>query len=277
MLIVATLRTGEPHDGRGAARRAGRGPGHGAGAPRAAGRRGDGGPGAAAARRARPTTSFVAACHRTTGGNPLLLRQLLRALAGRGRPAGRVARRHGERDRLPRRVEHGADAARPAARRLHRGRPRARRARRRRELPAVAALAELDETTPRRRHRGAGPGRGAARPDRPLGFVHPLVGEAVYQRTVQRRAGALPRARGRRADGRRVPRPSRWPRTSCSRRGAGRPAGGRGCCATAAATAAERGAADVGRAPTWSGRWPSRRQTTSGPTLLRRARPARDA
>ena len=49
--------------------------------------------------------------------------------AGRGRPAGRLARRHGERDRVAGGVEHGADAPVPAADRLHGGRPGARGAR----------------------------------------------------------------------------------------------------------------------------------------------------
>ena len=78
VLIVATLRTGEPHDDDGAAR----------GADRSTRRPCRCGP-ARSARGASPTSCasrlgagadapFVAACHRTTSGNPLLLRQLLR-------------------------------------------------------------------------------------------------------------------------------------------------------------------------------------------------------
>ena len=44
--------------------------------------------------------AFVAACFRTTSGNPLLLRQLLRALEAEGVRPGRLARRHGARDRV---------------------------------------------------------------------------------------------------------------------------------------------------------------------------------
>ena len=123
--------------------------------------------------------SFIAACHRTTGGNPLLLRQLMHALRVEGvRPDASHAHTVnaiGSRAisslvlmrlrRLPpdcllvaRSVAVLGDGA---------------------ELPAVAALSGLEE-----------PAAAAAiaqlaraevlRVDQPLGFVHPLIGEAVY-------------------------------------------------------------------------------------------------
>jgi len=123
---------------------------------------------------------FVAACHRTTGGNPLLLRQLLRALQVEGvRPDASHAdtvNAIGSRAvssmvlmRL-RRLPADCTAVARAVAVLGDGA----------ELPVVAALAQLDE------------GQTAAaiavlaraevvRVDQPLGFVHPLVGEAVYQ------------------------------------------------------------------------------------------------
>ena len=67
---------------------------------------------------------FIAACHRTTAGNPLLLRQLLRALQVEGIRPDAVARRHRQRHRVTRGLQHGADAAEAAARRVHGGRPR---------------------------------------------------------------------------------------------------------------------------------------------------------
>lgn len=122
---------------------------------------------------------FLHACHRTTGGNPLLLRQLLRALeADHVRP-----------------VASNADTVRAIGSRavsslvLHRflRMPEASRVVARAvavlgdgsSLPDVAALAGLDE-----------PATGAAlaalaraevlRDDQQIGFVHPLVDAAVY-------------------------------------------------------------------------------------------------
>ena len=65
---------------------------------------------------AEPDRAFRAACHRTTGGNPLLVRQLLNALETETRQAGRRARGRGARDRLTRGFELGAAAARAPAR-----------------------------------------------------------------------------------------------------------------------------------------------------------------
>ena len=122
---------------------------------------------------------FLSACHRTTGGNPLLLRQLLRALEVEGvRPDSSHAdtvTAIGSRAvssmvllRL-RRLPPACTTVARAVAVLGDGA----------ELPTVAALARLDDD-----------GTAAAlallaraevlRAERPLGFVHPLVGEAIY-------------------------------------------------------------------------------------------------
>ena len=124
--------------------------------------------------------TFVAACHRTTGGNPLLLRQLLRALQVEGvRPDAshadtvnaigsravssmvlmRLGRLPAECTAVARAIAVLGDGC---------------------ELVDVATLTGLDEQA------AAGAIATLARvevlrPDRPLGFVHPLVGDAVYQ------------------------------------------------------------------------------------------------
>jgi DNA-binding CsgD family transcriptional regulator len=123
--------------------------------------------------------AFSAACHEATGGNPLLLRQLLRALeAERVSPdASRVdvVRAVGPRAasstvlvRLAR-LAHRAVAVARSVSVLGESA----------ELPAVAALAGLDEPAV-----AAATGELARaeilRPDLPLGFVHPLVRDAVY-------------------------------------------------------------------------------------------------
>ncbi len=123
---------------------------------------------------------FALACHRTTSGNPLLLRQLLRALEADGvRPDAAhadVVVAVGSRAvssmvllRL-RRLGGAAPVVARAAGVLDDGAP----------LPVVAALAELSE-----------PDTAAAlavlaraeilRDEQPLAFVHPLVREAVYR------------------------------------------------------------------------------------------------
>jgi DNA-binding SARP family transcriptional activator/tetratricopeptide (TPR) repeat protein len=124
--------------------------------------------------------SFVAACHRTTSGNPLLLRQLLRALqSDRVRPDAshadtvtaigsravssmilmRLAKLPRDCTPVARAIAVLGDAA---------------------ELPAVAALAELPESE-------VAPAVAllaraeVLRDEYPLGFVHPLVREVVYR------------------------------------------------------------------------------------------------
>ena len=154
----------------------------------------------------RRTPPFVAACHRTTGGNPLLLRQLLRALQVEGvRPDASHA------DTVNAIGSRAVSSMvlmrlRPAAGRLHRGRPRDRRARRRlragrRRRPGRAGRAATAAARSRR-----WPGPRCSAPDRPLGFVHPLVGDAVYQalsggerELSHERAAAELTARGRHA------------------------------------------------------------------------------
>jgi tetratricopeptide (TPR) repeat protein len=123
---------------------------------------------------------FVAACHRTTGGNPLLLRQLLRALQVEGiRPDASHAdtvNAIGSRAvssmvlmRL-RRLPADCTAVARAVAVLGDGA----------ELPVVAALAQLDEEQTAAAIAVLARAE-VVRVDQPLGFVHPLVGEAVYQ------------------------------------------------------------------------------------------------
>ena len=124
-------------------------------------------------------SAFAAACHRTTGGNPLLVRQLLSALAAeRVEPTAQnaqVVREIGPRAvsrsvllRLARMPSQTIAVARAVAVLGESA-----------ELPTVAALAELPDT------QAAGAIATLARaeilrPEAPLGFVHPLVRDAVY-------------------------------------------------------------------------------------------------
>jgi DNA-binding NarL/FixJ family response regulator len=134
--------------------------------------------------------AFCRACHEATGGNPLLLRQLVRALEAEGAvpDAGQVGvvRAVGPRaasstvlvrlGRLP------ADAAAVARAVSVLGDSA--------ELPAVAALAGLDEPDV-----AAATGELARveilRPDPPLGFVHPLVRDAIYHELAPGERGLL--------------------------------------------------------------------------------------
>ena len=170
---------------------------------------------------------FIAACLGATGGNPLLLRHVLTALAEDGvqpTAAGAVAVRGiGSRAvsrtvllRLSRLREEAASVARAVAVLGESS-----------GLPAVAALTGLDE---------AGVARAAGelaradilRPDPPLGFVHPLVRDAVYldipagERELQhgRAAEALARANAVRRGGRRPTGPRATPRRPGHRRAA---------------------------------------------------------
>ena len=123
---------------------------------------------------------FTTACHRTTSGNPLLLRQLLRALESDGvRPDAAhadVVVAVGSRAvssmvlvRM-RRLPEAVTAVARAAAVLGDGAP----------LPAVAALAELPE-----RETAAALAALArveiVKDEQPLAFVHPLVRDAVYR------------------------------------------------------------------------------------------------
>jgi DNA-binding SARP family transcriptional activator/DNA-binding CsgD family transcriptional regulator len=138
--------------------------------------------GALVARRlgAEPDRAFREACHLTTGGNPLLVRQLLNALeTDTVRPDAAhadVVRAIGSRAvsssvllRLARLPGEAAAVARAVAV-LGEGA----------DLPAVAGVAGLDEA------QVAGTMAALARaeilrPEPPPGFVHPLVRDAVYQ------------------------------------------------------------------------------------------------
>ncbi len=131
------------------------------------------------ARLAGADDAFAAACFRTTSGNPLLLRQLLRALEAEGvRPDASHAdtvRAIGSRAvsslvlmRFRRMPQGNREVARAIAV-LGDGA----------SLPMVASMTGLSEEVT------AGAIAGLARsevlrPDHPLGFVHPLVESAVY-------------------------------------------------------------------------------------------------
>jgi DNA-binding CsgD family transcriptional regulator len=123
--------------------------------------------------------AFCTACHEATGGNPLLLRQLLRTLEAEGiRPdAAHVAavRAVGPRAvastvllRLAR-LPPDAAAVTRAVGVLGEGA----------KLPVVAALAGLDEPAVAAATRALVRAE-ILRPEAPLGFVHPLVRDAVY-------------------------------------------------------------------------------------------------
>ncbi|MGE0066472.1 MAG: AAA family ATPase, partial [Solirubrobacterales bacterium] len=124
--------------------------------------------------------AFAAACHRAVGGNPLLLRQLLRALESEGvepraDQAGVVADvgpRAVSRTVLVRlsRLDDDAVLVARAAAVLGDGA----------ELPALAAQAELAEDAVAEAC-GALARSEILRPDPPVTFVHPLVREAIYQ------------------------------------------------------------------------------------------------
>ena len=125
-------------------------------------------------------STFVAACHRTTSGNPLLLRQLLRALqSDRVRPDAshadtvtaigsravssmilmRLAKLPRDCTPVARAVSVLGDAA---------------------ELPSVAALAGLPESEVAAAVAVLARAE-VLRDEYPLGFVHPLVRDAIYR------------------------------------------------------------------------------------------------
>ena len=143
-----------------------------------------------------PTSASRHACHAATGGNPLLLNELLKALERRRRasPTPRT-----------RATCARARPARRVARRARRGSPacRGRRSRSRARSPcsATAPTSPPSRRWPRSTSarpptatRRARPRRDpAARP--PLGFVHPLVARRRLPRHPARRARAAARAR----------------------------------------------------------------------------------
>jgi DNA-binding SARP family transcriptional activator len=178
LLIVATVRTGEPHEDDELLAELLLDPSTTLVRPRPLTREGT----AELIRRrlGDPAPLFVTACHTTTAGNPLLLRQLMRALeADRVRPDAAHADRVmacGSRAiasmvlvRL-RRLPAEATAVARAVAVLGEGA----------ELPTVAELASLDEIAT-----AAGLADLARaeilRDEDPVGFVHPLVRDAVYR------------------------------------------------------------------------------------------------
>jgi DNA-binding CsgD family transcriptional regulator len=123
---------------------------------------------------------FVGACYAATGGNPLLLAQLLSSLLADGvRPDSHhvsVVRNIGPRavsrtvlGRLGRLPGDAVDVARAVAVLGDRA-----------ELPAIAALAGLGEPDVSEAADGL-VGADILRPQVPLAFVHPLVRDAVYE------------------------------------------------------------------------------------------------
>jgi DNA-binding SARP family transcriptional activator len=149
-----------------------------------------------------PAPLFLTACHTTTAGNPLLLRQLLRALeADRVRPDAAHADRVmacGSRavasmvlTRL-RRLPDEATAVAGAVAVLGE----------RADLPSIAEMSDLDEITTAAALADLARAE-ILRDEEPVGFVHPLVRDAVYRAVpsaeralAHERAGRLVRLRG---------------------------------------------------------------------------------
>ena len=157
--------------------------------------------------------AFCAACHEATGGNPLLLGQLLAALAADGvSPDARNAelvREVGPRAvssavllRLARVGNEAIEVARAVSVLGEDAR-----------LPVIAALAGLDE--PRvAEATGALARAEILRPDPPLGFVHPLVRDAVYHELPPGER-ELRHSRAARTCSTRAASARRWRRTCC--------------------------------------------------------------
>lgn len=124
--------------------------------------------------------SFCAACHRATGGNPLLLQELLKAMQAENVPPdaahanviGEVGPRAVSRTVLLRLSRLPADAVAVARAIALLGDGAS--------LPATAALAKLDEGRVADATRALVAAE-IVRPQPPLGFVHAVVRDAVYQ------------------------------------------------------------------------------------------------
>jgi DNA-binding CsgD family transcriptional regulator len=122
---------------------------------------------------------FCRACHRATLGNPLLLRQILTALEADAVPPdsehAHVVREIGQgavsRSVLLRLSRLGADATAVARAVAVLGENA--------ELPAIAALAEIEEKDVAEVSAALARAE-ILRPERPPGFVHPLLRDAVY-------------------------------------------------------------------------------------------------
>ena len=129
---------------------------------------------------AEPDPSFAHACHAATGGNPLLLHELLKAIKVEGTAPtaanadviSELGPRAASRAVLLRlsRLSPEAGAVARAAAVLNEGF----------DVASLAALAELDEATAARAT-GELSQAEILRPSQPLGFVHPLIRAAVYQ------------------------------------------------------------------------------------------------
>ena len=158
--------------------------------------------------------AFCAACAEATGGNPLLLRQLLTSLEADGvKPDAasvEVVADIGPRAvsrtvliRLARLPDEAVSVARAVAVLGESA-----------DLPTVATLAELPEQEVAAQTAALARAE-ILRAEPPLGFVHPLVRDADLQGALPRppRADAL--ARRRAASRRRRAGRTRWPRTSC--------------------------------------------------------------
>jgi DNA-binding CsgD family transcriptional regulator len=128
---------------------------------------------------ASPEGAFMAACHDSTGGNPLLLTQLVTALRGEGvRPKAAHVRRITDigpravsRTVLLRLARVPADARSVARAVAVLGDGAA--------LPVAAELAGVDDARLPHATRALAESE-ILRPDLPLAFVHPLVRDAVY-------------------------------------------------------------------------------------------------
>jgi DNA-binding CsgD family transcriptional regulator len=126
-----------------------------------------------------PEPEFVAACRSATGGNPLLLRQLLTSLESD------ITRSDGLRARAVEEIGPRA-VSRTVLLRLRRLAPAATGVAQavavlsnNAELPLVAALTGLEEPEVARATAALARAE-ILKPDPPLGFVHPLVRDAVY-------------------------------------------------------------------------------------------------
>jgi len=127
-----------------------------------------------------PEPEFAAACHTATGGNPLLLHELIKAIAVEGAQpiaanaeiVAEIGPRAASRAVLLRlsRLSEQAGAVARAAAILDEGF----------DVPTLAALAEVDEQTAAEAT-GELAQAEILRPAQPLGFVHPLIRAAVYQ------------------------------------------------------------------------------------------------
>ena len=195
--------------------------------------------------------AFCGACHEATGGNPLLLRQLLRALEAEGvRPdadQSAVVRAIGPRavsgTVLLRLARQSPDARGRGARR--------RRARRERRAARGRGAGGVRRARCRGRDGGADPRRDP--PPRPAAGLRP---PARPRRRLPRGAagGARPRARARRARAPRHGRRDRADRGAAARRPAPRGGVGGGAAASAPATPRCARARPTAPSPTCAGR-----------------------